>query len=332
VTGWLLIISLLVLGGLLSTLGDLLGSRVGKARLSIFKLRPKRTAVFITIFTGSLISAVSLSLMLLVSRQLRVGLFELDDLQNKLQQSRLELVPLQEERKKLEIRIANGEKELKGLEKDLIALRSGDVVISSGQSLANTTFEFKNSDQSKQEIESLLQRANLYSFLRIKPGEQPNKRILLVRKDHIERLESIINQGGTWVVNIRSAGNILKGENYVYAFPEVIQNKNIVMKNDIISSIEFNEGQLTRALISRKIKILLSSTLAEVKRRGSLISELQINANDINTLAEKLEKRNDYMFALESISNGDSYTADKVSVKLKIKEYPFIDSYQDDYE
>ena len=51
--GWLLIIVLLLLGGTLSTLGDLLGSRIGKARLSVFKLRHRRTAVLITILTGS---------------------------------------------------------------------------------------------------------------------------------------------------------------------------------------------------------------------------------------------------------------------------------------
>ena len=38
-TGWLLILTLLVLGGVLSNLGDRLGSRVGKARLSLFRLR-----------------------------------------------------------------------------------------------------------------------------------------------------------------------------------------------------------------------------------------------------------------------------------------------------
>ena len=78
-SGWALILVLLVLGGW-STLGDRLGSRVGKARLSLFKMRPRRTAVLITVLTGSLISALSLGLSL-VSRQLRVGLFELDALQ-----------------------------------------------------------------------------------------------------------------------------------------------------------------------------------------------------------------------------------------------------------
>jgi len=88
VSGWLLILALLVLGGVLSTLGDRLGSLVGKARLSLFNLRPRHTAVLITVLTGSMISAVSLGLMLLVSQQLRVGLFELDQIQARLQASR----------------------------------------------------------------------------------------------------------------------------------------------------------------------------------------------------------------------------------------------------
>ncbi len=134
-SGWLLIIFLLLLGGLISTFGDLLGSKIGKARFSILKLRPKKTAILITILTGSLISASSLSLMLLVNRQLRVGLFRLGDLQKKLNDSREALVPLQEEREKLEKKIQNKEIELTQLERSLYALRSGKVVIRRWQSL-----------------------------------------------------------------------------------------------------------------------------------------------------------------------------------------------------
>jgi len=330
VTGWLLIVSLLILGGLLSTVGDRLGSRVGKARLSVFKLRPRSTAVFITVLTGSLISAISLGLMLLVSRQLRVGLFELDDLQKKLQQSRSELISLQEEKIVLEEKIGIDEKELKNLENNLLALRRGDVVITSGQSLATSTFTLENDAQMRQEIETILQRANLYAFLRMRPGEPPNRRILLVRKDHIERLEGVINKGGSWVVNIRSAGNVLRGENYVYAFPDVISNRNIVKKGEIIASIDLKEDDLNNSSISKKIKILLSSTLAEVKRRGSLISELQINANDINKISKGLDSDDNLMIKLEAISSEESYTADKVYVVLKIKEIPYTDYYQDE--
>ena len=94
-SGWLLILALLVLGGVLSTLGDRLGSRVGKARLSLFNLRPRHTAVVITVLTGSLISAISLGLMLLVSERLRTGLFELDRLENRVQRSRQQLATSQ---------------------------------------------------------------------------------------------------------------------------------------------------------------------------------------------------------------------------------------------
>ena len=87
-TGWLLILAVLVLGGVLSTLGDRLGSRIGKARLTLFGLRPRRTAVLITVLTGSLISALTLGLMVGVSERLRTGLFQLDQLEGRLRSSR----------------------------------------------------------------------------------------------------------------------------------------------------------------------------------------------------------------------------------------------------
>ena len=90
-TGWLLILAVLLLGGVLATIGDRLGSRIGKARLSLFRLRPRSTAVLITVLTGSLISALTLGLMLAVSEQLRVGLFQLDKIESKLSNARKNL-------------------------------------------------------------------------------------------------------------------------------------------------------------------------------------------------------------------------------------------------
>ena len=55
--------------------------------------------------------------MILVNRQLRIGLFRLGDLQKKLQESKQILIPLQEESKKLENTILAKESELKQIEK-----------------------------------------------------------------------------------------------------------------------------------------------------------------------------------------------------------------------
>ena len=299
-TGWLLILSLLVLGGILSTLGDRLGTRVGKARLSIFKLRPKSTAVLITVFTGSIISAISFAIMVAFNSQLRVGLFELEDIQAK---------------------ITEREKDLKKLEKKLFALRSGDVVISSGQSLVTKTIKIDKKDDIKKEIESILQQANFYAFNLAKNNKAKYRRILLIRKDHIENLEKIIADNRSWVVSIKSAGNILRGENYVYAFPEVRLNKNITRKGEIIATENISLAQSDSESIRNKIKLLLSSTLAEVKRRGSLSSELQVNANQINNLGKTLvsQKKGDIQIIAKSINNSQS--ADKVSISLELKSF-----------
>jgi uncharacterized protein (DUF3084 family) len=74
----LMILLVMILGGALATLGDRIGTKVGKARLSLFNLRPKKTAVLVTIFTGTLISASTMGLLLLVSQGLRDRLLNFD--------------------------------------------------------------------------------------------------------------------------------------------------------------------------------------------------------------------------------------------------------------
>jgi uncharacterized protein (DUF3084 family) len=50
---------LLTLCGFIAYIGDLLGRRLGKKRLSVFGLRPKHTAILLTVVTGVLIAAVT---------------------------------------------------------------------------------------------------------------------------------------------------------------------------------------------------------------------------------------------------------------------------------
>ena len=279
-TAWLKILLVLILGGILSTLGDRLGTRVGKARLSIFKLRPKSTAVLITVFTGSIISAISFATMVVFDRDLRVGLFQLEDIREK---------------------IIESEKELKKLEKNLYAFRSGNVVISSGQTLVTKTIKLNKTNDIKKIIESILQQANFYAFNLVKTNQSEYRRILLVRKDDIEKLENKIADNRSWVVRIKSAGNILRGENYVYAFPEVTLNKMITKKGEVIAIENVSLLKSDSESISKKINLLMASTLAEVRRRGSLSSELKINANQINNLGKYLVniKKGDFKLLLE---------------------------------
>ena len=317
-SGWLLIIFLLLLGGLISTLGDLLGSKIGKARFSILKLRPKKTAILITILTGSIISASSLSLMILVNRQLRVGLFRLGDLQKKLQDSRQILIPLQAEREKLEKKIKDKETELTQLERNIFALRSGKVVIRSGQSLFIAEIDFTNEEDVKSQIEQIIINANRYTHNVVNPKKKEFRNLLLLRQNHVDELQKIISKGGNWVINIKSVRNVLSGENFVYAFPEIIKNKTIVRKGEKISKISFNKEDLDRRNFGDKINLLLSSSLAEMKRRGSLTNEIKLRSDSIKELRDFLNKNDKTSFELEAVSLRNSKTAQPVIVELSI--------------
>jgi len=318
VSGWLFIIFLLLLGGLLSTLGDLLGSKIGKARLSIFKLRPKKTAILITIITGGLISASSLSLIILVNRQLRLGLFRLGDIQKQLQNSRQILIPLKEEREKLENKIRDTEQELIQLEKSLFALRSGRVVISSGQSLYVAEINSKNTDEIEMQIEKIIILANQYTHNLVNPKLREVRKTLLLRKNHIDELQKTIEGGGSWVVNIKSVRNVLSGENFVYAFPEITENKIIVSKGEIITKVPLKKEELSRKEFGEKINLLLSSSLAEMKRRGSLTKEIKLRSESLEEVRDFLKENKKTNFELEAVSLRNSKTAQTVIVELNI--------------
>lgn len=380
-SGWLLILALLLLGGVLSTLGDRLGSKVGKARLSLLGMRPRRTAVVITVLTGSLISAISLGLMLLVSDRLRTGLFELDQLERRLREGRealersqselnaaeqgrqearsqlgmveaqaaslrKELAPLLQQRRQLEqerdqlsreigtkdadirrnreelarlnTRISASAKELQQLETNLIALRRGDVVISSGQPLEIAKVRIQSPDQAKVVIEALLRQTNINVFQRVLPGQPPNRQMLLVPRSDITKLEGILSKRGDWVVSLISAANVLKGERQVVAFPDVRRNKQVVKAGEQLATTVLEGDERSPEQVRSRLNLLLAAAYNTVQRAGSLASGLQFDAASVNQLTASLTNRPaGQVVQLQAISLRNSDLVDPVAVELR---------------
>jgi uncharacterized protein (DUF3084 family) len=409
VSGWLLILALLVLGGVLSTLGDRLGSKVGKARLSLFNLRPRKTAVVITALTGALISAVSLGLMLRVSERLRVGLFELDQLQARLvnsrsalERSRAELgslrgelessraevtraergrsqaqrgrqqaetargraaaqlrsaegrlgelrrslQPLQEQRARLEQqqarlrrdvkgrdaeirrteaelrrvreRIAAGARELKDLETNVIALRRGDVVIASGEPLATAKVKLERANQARSVIDALLQQANLTAFQRLLPGQKVDRQVLLVPRTDIERLEVQIRKPGTWVVSVRSAANVLRGEGRVVAFPDVRPNRRVVQRGELLARTGLDGDERSPEVVRSRLNLLLAAAFARAQRQGTLVDGVQFDGASFNAMGRELAERPaGQTVSLEAFAARDADTPEPIVVELR---------------
>ena len=175
-TNWLLIFSLIFGSAALSVLGDSLGSKYGKKRISLFGLRPKRTSQLITALTGASIAVGILTVMSVFSQDVRTALFgmkmlrqQMYDLQFQLNRSEentaemraslaevssnLELTGfeldsmkndkliLEQEKKELEASLKIMREESEQLKNDLKAMKSESIALSANVLLGQTAFE-----------------------------------------------------------------------------------------------------------------------------------------------------------------------------------------------
>lgn len=83
-SSFLLILVLILLSGVIAYVGDFLGRRVGKRKLSVLALRPRYTAILISIITGILISTITLAILSVASQDVRTALFGMEELKAKL--------------------------------------------------------------------------------------------------------------------------------------------------------------------------------------------------------------------------------------------------------
>ncbi|MCR4817943.1 MAG: DUF3084 domain-containing protein [Fretibacterium sp.] len=90
-TNWLLLLSLVLGSAALAFLGDILGFRYGKQRISLFGLRPKYTSRLITAIMGGVIAVVVLAVLSVLSQDVRTALFSMNYIQQQLFDLRFQL-------------------------------------------------------------------------------------------------------------------------------------------------------------------------------------------------------------------------------------------------
>ncbi|NES72393.1 MAG: DUF3084 domain-containing protein, partial [Okeania sp. SIO2D1] len=137
-SAYILIVAVLVLGGVLAALGDRLGTKVGKARLRLFNLRPRQTAVVVTVFTGTVIAASTLVILFTTSKSLRQGIFILDEILRDLRLAKSELADVSQEK-------ATVEEELKYAQRRRVRVQ--DRLAATQKKFKDTQSQLKNISQ-----------------------------------------------------------------------------------------------------------------------------------------------------------------------------------------
>lgn len=110
--GLKILIIIAIMGGLIAYMGDKLGTKVGKRRMSLFGLRPKHTSIIVTIVTGLLVAAATVGVLTITSQSVRTALFGMDQLRADMNQLTAEVTAKNTELKRGQELLEANKKEL----------------------------------------------------------------------------------------------------------------------------------------------------------------------------------------------------------------------------
>lgn len=156
--GLRLIIILAVVGGLIAFIGDKLGSKIGKKKLSVFGLRPYYTSVLMTVITGVLIAATTIIVMAVSSDSARTAMFGMERLQDELSSLNKEREVAVAEIDKTRAALADRNKEIKELDKEIDSINAEKAhlqneVAGSREELGRARAEVNSLSESKATLE-----------------------------------------------------------------------------------------------------------------------------------------------------------------------------------
>jgi len=143
----------------------------------------------------------------------------------------------------------------------------------------------------------------------------------LWRTSDISEIEGVTSKGGNWIILIKSATNVLKGDNFVFVYPELLQNKIIVSRGEVITIEILEKKDFDYKNINSKIKTLLRKTRDTIKLRGSIVNEITTRGNFIKKITDALKINQNIKYRLDVVSLKESKTAESIIVDLNITKF-----------
>lgn len=274
-SAYILVASILILGGVLAALGDSLGSKIGKKRMRLFNLRPRQTATVMTILTGILIASSTLILLFSLSKSLRQGVFDLDRI---LQERRAAIKELEKELQKARQDKAQIQQVLEEAKTAQTSARKRLISIN------------RNFQQSQSQLKTVAQQL---STVKSDVSALSNERKeLLLQKNQLtaqkSQLSSQLNQLQVQVKNRDQ--EIMKREQRLRQ-----QNQLLAQRQNRLQVLEKEQKQLQSAIDVKDIKIdQLDQAIAEkdtnLEQKENKLKQLEIQQSYLRREVEVLEQ------------------------------------------
>lgn len=197
--GIMLIVVLILTGGVIAFIGDRLGSKVGKKKLSLFGLRPRHTSILVTIITGILITTVTFGILAIASKDVRTALFgmnklkaELNEKQSMLEEASGALVNVKNDLNTTKEEYAKSKKDLEETQEDLeIAQQAAELLRQEQVALQNRNQELWSDNQTLIEHNQSLAENNQFLLANNESLKADNLELEKTNNDLQEGIENI---------------------------------------------------------------------------------------------------------------------------------------------
>ncbi len=285
---------LIIMGGLIAFLGDRIGSKVGKKRMTLFGLRPKYTSIIVTIISGVLISFVTIAALAIVNENVRVALFGLSKLQNEMSDLNQEIKVKNKELEKGKLQLEARNKEYENVtqkaedtSRQLEAVESQRMYMESELASAQEAYQEAQAgvEQSAEEIQKLEATKNeLTGNIQTLNDEKQQ----LIKNIYALREGQVVMQAGQVLTSVTVDENMTHDQS-VQVLKSVLNDINNTLKAQLnitdpsaylvrMSQTDFDEAvaQVTGAKNKKLVRIVAAQNLILGER---LVVDFDIHDN-----------------------------------------------------
>lgn len=242
---------LIIISGSIAYLGDKLGSTLGRAKTSLFGIRPRYTARLIAILSGMMITAITIGIIAVFTEDGRILLAGVEKIRKELKSNELQiknqqesLSALNDEKIRLDEIVTELEKQRDTLEKqigeykqlssNLANIRGKKLIISVDDVLLATNIEKNDGRGGKNITDELLNELNL-TLSKRKAGFWTNskQRFYIPDKDYNILAETISKSSTPLKIKFMAKSNVFEQE-FAPIKVSVEAVRKLYSKNDVI--------------------------------------------------------------------------------------------------
>jgi uncharacterized protein (DUF3084 family) len=345
---WPLIIMIAAISATMSYVGDILGKKIGKKRISILSLRPRYTSTVITIFTGIAVAVLTLIAAAYSSDSVKIAVFgpnimarrmteltnevrmrqgELDDMTLDLVAAQSELSSIKAEKQAAETAVESLREETSLLKRGLAEMKEGRVIVFQGEMLAQTSIEREASGyDTDAAVETLIGLSGDYLSRKITESwrtDASDMPEVVVTKGMRENIDAQLrSKNGRKVLRLVAPSNIVMGQTLEGVIN--IFDSELVFREGEVLMRENLRGFRTHEDAADVLYTMLKQINSSAVSKGILPDPFSgtvgnLDSLDFYDIVDKIVNENGYESRVVTIlAASDIYTEGPVRVRIEV--------------